>query len=217
MFDDRGHAHPSARCQPKAEQKAQPTAGTLAARVQPLRRVFPLPRPAPPEFNAVTDSQTNSKDMNDIAPELTATRTQRLYVRYFTAILIDLVVLNLFAEHWDAVYVDNFTITLAAAVLLQVLLRTTMAIEHRVAEFWKAKPGSLATFMRYFSAWLILFGSKFAILEAVSFAFGDKIEFRGPLHGVVAIIVVLVVMVLAELFFSRIYHRLGNSGAGPAA
>ena len=81
----------------------------------------------------------------------------------------------------------------------------------------KARPGGRATFMRYLSAWVILFGSKFAILEAVAFAFGSQVEFRGALHGVVAIIVVLVVMVLAELFIVRIFHWLGNSGTPAAA
>jgi hypothetical protein len=161
----------------------------------------------------MTDTPTQIDVMNDIVPEFTATRAQRHFVRYFTAILIDLVVLNLFAEHWDAVHVDNFTITLAAAVLLQVLLKVTMAIEHKVAAFWKARPGGHATMMRFLSAWVILFGSKFAILEAVTFAFGGQIEFRGALHGVVAIIVVLLVMVLAELSIVRIYHQLGNGSS----
>jgi hypothetical protein len=173
---------------------------------------FSVPLPGIPEFSAMTDAPTHIDDTNGIVPGLATTRAQARFVRYFTAILIDLVVLNLFAEHWDAVHVDNFTITLAVAVLLQVLLKVTMAIEHKVAAFWKARPGGRATFMRYFSAWVILFGSKFAILEAVAFAFGSQVEFKGALHGVVAIIVVLVVMVLAELFIVRIFHWLGNSG-----
>ena len=53
------------------------------------------------------------------------TNRQRLFVRYFTAILIDLVVLNLFVEYSDKVFVDSFTTSLLAAVLLQVLLKLT--------------------------------------------------------------------------------------------
>lgn len=161
----------------------------------------------------MTHAASLADPVTDVASGRTLNRAQARFVRYFTAILIDLVVLNLFAEHWDAVHVDNFTITLAAAVMLQVLLKVTMAIEHGVAEFWKARPGGFAKFMRYFTAWLILFGSKFAILEAVAFAFRGQIEFSGPLHGVVAIIVVLVVMIVAELFVVRIFHRLGAQGS----
>ena len=108
---------------------------------------------------------------------------QRTFVRYFTAILIDLVVLNLFAEYSDRVAVDSFTVSLFAAVLLQILLKLTIALEHRVAAYFNAMQGGFARFVRYFSAWLILFGSKFVILEALSFAFGDSLRFTGAFHG----------------------------------
>ena len=95
---------------------------------------------------------------------------QRLFIRYFTAILIDLVVLNLFVEYSEHVVIDSFTISLFAALLLQVLLKLTLAIEHRVAAYFKARQGGFAKFMRYLSAWLLVFGSKFVILEALDIA-----------------------------------------------
>ena len=135
---------------------------------------------------------------------------QRLFVRYFTAILIDLVVLNLFVEYSKHVNIDSFTMSLLAAILLQILLKVTLAIEHRVAAYFKAKPGRLMTFFRWFFAWVVLFGSKFVILEALSFAFGDKVRFEGPWHGIVALILVLVVMLVAEELVARLYRRLGK-------
>ena len=136
--------------------------------------------------------------------------SQRLFVRYFTAILIDLVVLNLFVEYWDNVSIDSFTISLLAAVLLQVLLKLTIAVEHRVAAFFKARSGGLMTFLRFFFAWLVLFGSKFVILEALTFAFGDKVRFTGAFHGLVALIVVIIAMLVAEEAIVRLYRRLGE-------
>ena len=131
-----------------------------------------------------------------------------LFVRYFTAILIDLVVLNLFVEYSKHVTIDSFTISLLAALLLQILLKLTIAVEHRVAAFFIAKQGGFAKFMRYFCAWIVLFGSKFVILEAIDVAFGDSVSFTGPIHGLVILIVVLVTMVLAEEVIVRIYRRL---------
>ena len=131
-----------------------------------------------------------------------------LFVRYFTAILIDLVVLNLFVEYSKHVTIDSFTISLLAALLLQILLKLTIAVEHRVAAFFAAKQGGFAKFMRYFCAWIVLFGSKFVILEAIDVAFGDSVSFTGPIHGLVILIVVLVTMVLAEEVIVRIYRRL---------
>lgn len=137
---------------------------------------------------------------------------QRLFVRYFTAILIDLVVLNLFVEHSKNVTIDSFTTSLWVSVVLQVLLQLTIAIEHRVAAYFKARTGGLMTFLRYFSAWLILFGSKFVILEALTFAFGDNVRFEGAFHGIVALIAVLVTMLVAEEAVIRLYRRLGEAG-----
>jgi len=59
-----------------------------------------------------------------LQPEIAGTYNarQQLFIRYFTAILIDLTVLNLFDEYWEYVEIDSFTISLLAALLLQVLL-----------------------------------------------------------------------------------------------
>ena len=133
---------------------------------------------------------------------------QRLFVRYFTAILIDLVVLNLFAEYTNKVLLDSFTTSLLAAVLLQVLLKLTIALEHHVAAFFKARPGGFMKFMRFFTAWLILFGSKFVILEAISFAFGHGVRFEGVFHGIVTLIVVVIAMLIAEELIVRLYRKL---------
>lgn len=133
---------------------------------------------------------------------------QRLFLRYFTATLVDLVVLNLFAEYSDRVYVSSFTVSLFAAVMLQLLLKLTIAVEHYVAEFFKARPGGLMTVMRWFGAWLVLFGSKFVILEALDFAFGDSVRFEGRFHGLIVLIVVVVVMLLVEELIVRFVRRL---------
>lgn len=140
----------------------------------------------------------------------TPSNKQRLFIRYFTAILIDLTVLNLFVEYSEHVVIDSFTISLLAAVLLQVLLKLTIALEHRVAAYYKAKQGGFNKFMRYFTAWLILFGSKFVILEALVFAFGDAVYFGGPWHGVVVLIAVVITMLVAEEAIVQLYRRLSD-------
>ena len=136
---------------------------------------------------------------------------QRLFLRYFTGVLIDLAVLGLFADFWSSVKVSSFTIALLAAILLQFLLKLTIWVEHHVGAWFKKHPGKLWTFMRYFGAWLVLFGSKFVILEALSLAFGDNVRFEGRFNGLLTLIVVVVVMLIAEEVIVRIYRRLGNS------
>ena len=134
---------------------------------------------------------------------------QRLFLRYFTGVLIDLVVLNLFTEYWDKVHVDSFTISLLAAILLQALLKLTIALEHQVAVFFKSRPGRFSTFLRFFGAWLVLFGSKFLILEALSFAFGNTVHFEGRWHGIIPLIIVVVTMLIVEELIVRLFRKIG--------
>ena len=62
--------------------------------------------------------------------------------------------------------------------------------------------------MRFFSAWVVLFGSKFVILEAIDLVFGESLRFLGALHGLVTLIVVIVAMLAAEELVLRFYRRL---------
>ena len=136
------------------------------------------------------------------------TDRQRLFVLFFTGTLIDLVVLGLFAEYSDKVHVDSFTTTLLAAIVLQILLKATIAAEHRVLAKFKGKEGAAWKSLKYFTAWLILFGSKFVILEALSFVFGENVKFEGVLHGLVWVIIVVVTMVIIEELVVRFYRRI---------
>lgn len=133
---------------------------------------------------------------------------QRLFVLFFTGTLIDLVVLGLFAEFSDKVHVDSFSTALLAAIVLQILLKATIVVEHRVLALFKGKVGTAWKSLKYFSAWLILFGSKFVILEALSFAFGTAVRFEGVLHGLVWVIIVAVSMVVIEELVVRLYRRI---------
>ena len=137
------------------------------------------------------------------------TDRQRLFVRYLTGTLIDLVVLNLFAQYWQAVHVDSFSISLLAAAVLQVLLKLTIAAEHHVAVFFNARQGAFMKFMRFFGAWFVLFASKFVILEALSFVFGNTIHFDGRWHGIIPLIIVVVTMLIAEELVVRLYRKIG--------
>lgn len=139
----------------------------------------------------------------------TPSNRQRAFYRYLTATLVDLAVLNLCIEYWrEYVAADSFTITLVAAALLQILLKLTIVLEHKVAAYFNARPGGFAKFMRFFTAWLILFGSKFVILEALALALGDRLRFGGPFHGIVALIAVVVAMLVAEAVLVLIYRRM---------
>lgn len=152
-----------------------------------------------------------TEEMRGVALTDVPSNPQRLFVRYILAILIDLTVLNLFDEYWAFVSIMSFTVSILAAILLQVLLKATLAIEHRLAAFFRARPGVMSTVLRYLSAWLILFGSKFLMLGAIFLAFGDEVQFSGPMHGVAAFIAVVIAMLAAEELVVRFYRRLATA------
>ena len=158
---------------------------------------------------AQAQTQVEAEDYELVASANVPNTRQRMFIRYFTAILIDLVVLGLFAEFWDRVMIDSFSITLLAAILLQVLLRLTLAIEHRVAAYFNAKGTKTATVMRFLAAWFILFSSKFVMLGAINFLFGDAVLFGGAAHGIVAFLVVVFAMLLSEEAIARLVRALG--------
>ena len=135
-------------------------------------------------------------------------RRQQLFFKYTFFVLIDLTVLNLFSEYWDHVSINVFSISLLAALLLQVLLQATITIEHRVARFFEGRPGLRARILRALSTWAILFGSKLAILEAINISFGDSVLFGGPVHGVIAFIIVVIAIIIAEQLMSWMYRSL---------
>jgi hypothetical protein len=157
---------------------------------------------------STTEDSTTKLEIPEVASANAASNNQQLFLRYFTAILIDLAVLNLVDEYWGLVNIDSFSISLLTAVLLQVLLKLTLAVEHRVAIYFKGKPGAIAKFLRVFCAWVILFSSKFIILFAIEFAFGDAVLFGGPFHGVVVFIAVVIAMLATEELVVRFYQRL---------
>jgi len=148
-------------------------------------------------------SNTSTKEMAE-----PRSKRQQLFIKYTLAILVDLMVLGLFNEYWDLVKIDSFSIALIAALMLQVLLKLTIKFEHYVGGYFDKKPGTLPKITRFFTAWTILFISKIIILEAINFAFGDHVLFLGAWHGIVAFIVVVIGILLAEWIISKIYNSL---------
>ena len=146
----------------------------------------------------MTDETTEVEDS-----QLVSARPGR-FIRYMLYVLVDLTVLNLFVQYWDRVIIDSFTISLFTAALLQVLLKVTLAIEHRIAHYFQSRPGTRAVILRALATWAVLFGSKFVILEAVDIVFGDDVD----LGGLVPFIILAIALLAAETILTRIYDTL---------
>ena len=141
-------------------------------------------------------------------PATTPSDRQRLFLLFFVGALVDLVVLGLFDEFSEKVFVASFSTAVLAAIVLQVLLKVTIVAEHHVLARFKGKTGAAWMTLKYFCAWLILFGSKFVILEALTLVFDRDVHFEGIWHGIVWLIIVVVTMVIVEELVVRFYRKL---------
>jgi hypothetical protein len=142
----------------------------------------------------------------------TPTRRQLIFFSWTKDVLIYVVVLNLFVEYVDKIVIDSFTISILTAILLKALLDLILGLEHRVAHFFETRPGNLSKFLRIMSTWLILFLSKFLILEAVDLVFGDHVELGNFVH----VLSLVIALMVAREAVQRIYVALGSSDTAPA-
>jgi hypothetical protein len=133
--------------------------------------------------------------------EIPITRKQMIFVSWAKDILIYIIVLNLFVEYNTKMVIDSFTISIFTAILLKILLEIILKLEHRVSETFKAYK-----VLRVFFVWLILFGSKFLILEVVDIVFGEHVE----LGKFIDVIVLVIALMVAREVFQRIFISLGS-------
>ena len=129
------------------------------------------------------------------------TRRQVIFLSWTKDILIYIIVLNLFVEYNAKIVIDSFTISIFTAILLKILLEIILKLEHKVAQALEAYK-----VLRIFFVWLILFGSKFVILEVIDIVFGEHVE----LGKFLDVIVLVIALMVAREIFQRIYLSLGE-------
>jgi hypothetical protein len=131
---------------------------------------------------------------------------QLLFIGVITNVLVNIVVLNVFVQYFDKVVIDRFTISVFTAVLLTILLWLITHIEERVHHFFfDEHEGTASRILGFAAIWIILFGSKFLILEIVDWVFGDHVE----LGKLVEVILLVVAMLVANGVLQSIFRRLG--------
>ena len=130
------------------------------------------------------------------------TRQQMIFASWTKDILIYIIVLNLFVEYNRKIIIDSFTISIFTAILLKILLEIILKLEHKVSDVFKSYK-----VLRIILVWLILFGSKFLILEVVDLIFGDHVE----LGKFLDVILLVIILMVAREVFQRIYLSLGRN------
>jgi len=149
----------------------------------------------------VIEGAKEKYDANEKPVAAIPTRRQMIFASWTKDVLIYIIVLNLFVEFNSKIIIDSFTISIFTAILLKILLEVILKLEHTVSERFKSYRA-----LRIFLVWLVLFGSKFLILEVVDLVFGDHVE----LGKFLDVILLVIALMVAREVFQRIYVSLGS-------
>ena len=134
--------------------------------------------------------------------------SQRLFLVYIICILVDMTILNIYAEFSHSVYVESFSITIFIAIFLQLFIVLTRHAEHKLSNFFGDNKGCLTKIKYFFSLWALLFFSKVLMLHGANLIFGDKINFYGMFDGLLAFIILILSFLLGEYLLTKIYQGL---------
>jgi len=138
--------------------------------------------------NTVTAYIDHVLDQDDGA----ADRLQPRIAAAIVDVFVYVVVLNLFVEYLPQVISETFTLSLLTAVLLKGVLEIVVAAQNRVKARFRQASTPIGKVVAAVLLWVVLFGSKFLVLEVVALVFRDRVSLGG-FFSVTALILVLLV------------------------
>jgi hypothetical protein len=106
-------------------------------------------------------------------------------------VFVYVVVLNLFVEYLPQVLSETFTLSLLTAVLLKGTLEVVFAAKNWVKARLRQASTPIGKVAAGFLLWVVLFGSKFLVLEAVDLVFGTRVSLGGFFSVTLLILVLL--------------------------
>ena len=138
--------------------------------------------------NTVTAYIDHVLDQDDGA----ADRLQPRIAAAIVDVFVYVVVLNLFVEYLPQVISETFTLSLLTAILLKGVLEIVVAAKNRVKARFRQASTPMGKVVAAVLLWVVLFGSKFLVLEVVALVFRDRVSLGG-FFSVTALILVLLV------------------------
>jgi len=145
----------------------------------------------------------------NLPEHLTITKWQLTYVGWTLTLLAYIVVLNLWVEFNHSVVIDSFVISIATSVVLLVLLVIILGLEHNVKHWFAQREGGVYRVLGTASTLLILFLSKFVILEVVDIIFGEHVD----LGHFVDVLILVLLLIVAQKLMVWVWDALGDKGS----
>ena len=118
-----------------------------------------------------------------------------------------MVVLNLFVEYLPRVISETFTLSPLTAVLLKGVLEVVVAAKSRVRARLREASTPAGKVVAAFLLWMVLFGSKFLVLEAVGLVFRDRVSLGGFFSVTLLVLALLLSRAAVRGLLVRPRHR----------
>jgi len=118
-------------------------------------------------------------------------------------VFVYVVVLNLFVEYFPKVLSETFTLSLLTAVLLKAVLEIVVVVKNRARARFRQAGTPAGKVVAGFLLWLVLFGSKFLVLEVVDLVFGSRVS----LGGFIPVTLLIITLLLARTAVRRLLQR----------
>lgn len=118
-------------------------------------------------------------------------------------VFVYVVVLNLFIEYLPQVVSETFTLSLLTAVLLKGVLEVVLVAKRRVVARFRQASRPFGKAVAAVMVWVVVFGSKFVVLEAVNVAFGDRVS----LGGFFSVTLLIITLLLSRAGVRRLLRR----------
>ena len=157
-----------------------------------VRGTGPRARAAAPYSDHVTDQVEDTADQ--LQPRVAAALVN---------VFVYVVVLNLFIEYLPQVLAETFTLSLLTAVLLKGVLEVVVAAKNRVKARFRQASTPIGKVVAAVMLWVVLFGSKFLVLEAVALVFGDRVS----LGGFFSVTALILALLLSRAAVRRLLRR----------
>lgn len=118
-------------------------------------------------------------------------------------VFVYVTVLNLFVEYLPSVLSETFTMSLLTAVLLKVVLEVVVLVKGRAKGRFTSATTPVGKVGAGLLLWLVLFGSKFVVLELIDLVFGDAVS----LGGFFSVTGLIVCLLVARMGVRRLLHE----------
>ena len=125
-------------------------------------------------------------------------------------VFVYVVVLNLFVEYLPQVVSETFTLSLLTAILLKGVLEVVVAVKNRVKVRFRAASTPFGRVVAAFMLWLVLFGSKFVVLELIHLVFRDSVR----LGGFFSVTLLIIVLMLARAAVRKLLQSDAAAAGG---